>query len=111
MNTILFLRLFTEVDTEASALEVAKRIIALIIKFAKVENQSVQKYWKIPEYYEIFFKLSSLHNLPEDYQSILEILGTGWEQASDYESIWNPGDGKKFFVEEVKWAHLEGEGE
>ena len=110
MEATLFLRLFVEVDTEASALEIDRKVISLISKFVSIESQSIQKYWKIPEYYEIFLKLNSLYNLRDTYQEILKILASGWEQHDEYENIWNPGPGKKFALEEVKWAHLEGEG-
>lgn len=107
MDTIIFLRLFVEIDTEELALEIAKKIVTLISEFAKVENQSIEKYWKIPEYYEIFFKLNSVQNIHRDYSSILEKLGSGWEPSNKYESIWNPGGESKFIIEEVRWAHLE----
>ena len=105
MNNVLFLRLFVEVSTEKSASEIAKKIISLINKFVKVENQYIQKYWKITEYYEIFFKLSSLNHVSEDYQYILTRLGSGWENFSGF-SIWNFGDEKKFVIDEVKWAEI-----
>lgn len=111
MNTMLFLRLFAEVDTDESALEIANRIIVLIINFAKAEKKIVQKYWKKPEYYEIFLKLNCNHNIPKDFQNILKTLGSGWEKINKYEGIWNPGDGKEFIIQEVRWAHLEGEKE
>ena len=103
----IFIRLFAEVETEDAALEILNQLISLLCDSHKIEKKYVKQYWKITEYYEIFVVYYSSEDLHKDYQNILHRLATGWEYLSEYDHIWNPKEDNKFYIENVKWGHVE----
>jgi hypothetical protein len=109
MKELLFVRLFAEVDTEESAHKIAQEVLLSINKYALLEKKQIRKYWKISSEFEIFFKLKPIHNLSEDYESILRALGSGWKKFHQYEHIWNQAEDRLFMINNVKWAHIEAE--
>ncbi|MFZ5759523.1 MAG: hypothetical protein ACOY32_07835 [Thermodesulfobacteriota bacterium] len=107
-NKNVFLRLFAEEPSEEAAHNVADRILDLLKGHALHLDIQVKKYWKIPEYYEIFFRLSPLTGSSDIISEIASILGKGWEkQQASLESIWNPGPESSFKINSVRWAHIE----
>ena len=109
MEPTIYLRIFVEVDTKDAATEIAKKITSTISQFVETKIQTIDKYWKIKEYYEIFFKLYPKNQIKADFEKISSAIGSGWESSGDLESIWNFGEDKAFLSDSVKWAHLEGE--
>jgi hypothetical protein len=109
MYSILFLRIFVEAHKKIFAIEIANKLTSLIENFVNIENKSVEQYTKIPEYYEIFFKLKPIKDLPYAYQNIIEKLASDWKQINQYESVWDIENKGNFIIQEVRWAHLEGE--
>lgn len=107
MNNTIFLRLFAEADSEKTASEIRQVLIESIGTFSSVEDSAVQRYWKIPNYYEIFLKLAPANGVEEDFLKIRNKLGRGWEQQGEFECIWNPNETNFFSIKKVKWAHLE----
>lgn len=103
--SVIYLRVFAQVNTEEKASKLAARIILILNKYLRAESQKVSKYWKIPEYYEIYIKFTNIHLA--DYNDVKNILATGWDQLNCYESVWNPSDDNKFIIDEIKWAQLE----
>jgi 23S rRNA U2552 (ribose-2'-O)-methylase RlmE/FtsJ len=106
MKSIL-LRVFVEVNTEAKALDLATQLIYHVDNIMSPLNQNVVKYWKIPEYYEIYIKFRP-HTVCIDYFTKAQnLLAKDWNQLSQHESVWSPNDDNQFVLEEVRWAHLE----
>ena len=107
-NKNVFLRVFAEESTEEAAHKVADRILELLKEHTRQLDVQVKKYWKIPEYYEIFFRLSPLRDTSIIQSEITALLGNGWEKQQDsVESIWNPGPESNFKIESIRWAHIE----
>lgn len=107
MKSRIFLRIFVEVQAEDAASEIAKAIATIASRFSEIKDQSISKYWKINEYYEIFLNLCPKNQLETDYKGLLSELGSGWESSGDFESIWNYGEDRVFIDNSVRWAHLE----
>jgi len=104
----ILLRLFAEEPSEEAAHNVADKIIDLLKGHTRQLDLQVKKYWKIPEYYEIFFRLSPLRDSSDIQSEITAILGNGWEeQQTLIESIWNPGPESNFKIDSIRWAHIE----
>ena len=101
----LCLRCFVEVDTEASALQIKEEIKDIINIWGPITLETVEPYWKINEYFEIF--LCCPVNEIASYQKLLSSLGSGWEEPSEKEAMWNPTQDAQFFHDSVRWAHFE----
>ncbi len=108
MNEIIYCRFYTEVSSEEDAKKVADEIKAVTDKYCSLLDLTINRYWKIPEYFEIFMRLSASSNSSEAYKSIVSSLGEGWEEQQPLsESIWNYEDGNSLIIDSIRWAHLE----
>ena len=106
MNENLSLRLFFEAQTESEALDFVNTLLPVLSESGRVIEKIIQKYWKIPEYFEIFFHIET-EEMSDSYSKVLKELGTGWNELNQYESVWNDWAEGKLLDKRIKWAHLE----
>lgn len=103
----LLLRVFVEVGSQDEASKVAVRIANLVGGFSSITHRTIEKYWKIPEYYELFFRLKPFEDGTSAYEKGLKILGDGWISVNSTESVWTPDEGGRFGIDDVRWASFE----
>lgn len=86
----LTLRLFVEVDDQKDAEHYYNIICKTIEPYCIETSHKIERYWKIPEHFEIFLIMSHKNDLFQDYEKIKNLLGTGWETTD----VW--GDERPF---------------
>jgi len=108
----IMLRLFTAVPNEAEAERVASLARAMLADHGRIcRADRVQRYWKIPEYFEIFLVLQPGAASQAAFNSIMDALATGWdvhrfETGGDW-AVWNPSASAIFHLPKVRWANVE----
>lgn len=109
MQQFILLRIFAEEPSEELARRnVASRVGELTKKYANIFDVKIEKYWKIPQYFEIAIRFSPLDEVDSVFNKIISILGTGWQMQQPSESIWNYSSyGSDFALNSVRWAHIE----
>lgn len=71
-------RVFVEVQDAIDAQRAAQRLSALLGRYGEVVPSPVQKYWKIPECYELRMRLESDENSEDLLSIVTQNLGSGW---------------------------------
>lgn len=104
-NQIL-LRVFAEVSSDVEASEVGRILSNSVATFGHVTVFNVEKYWKIPNYFEVSLEIRgpNLNNCV--CKKIAKVLGNGWVEAGN-SLIWNSTVKARFMDSKVKWANLE----
>ena len=106
------LRVFVEVDTTKQADKLARQLVKILQPCIEVHQRTTQKYWKIPEYYQIKLEFNpAMQEEPREalYELLLR-LGFGWtitEFREALEAIWNKNENTCFALNEARWAHLQ----
>jgi hypothetical protein len=108
---IILLRAFAASVDENAAITVSRTVEEILRSQGKVLRcDSPKRYWKIAEYWEIFFVLQPDRSIQVAFEELLNELGTGWEVHkldSDSWAVWNSGPVCTFASGDVRWANLE----
>jgi hypothetical protein len=110
MKNPIFVKLLAETPDDLSAAGVAAMVQAKIAGLASVERFEAKRYWKIPAWFEILFRLESAGDPRSTFETILAALGQGWERHrhTDMEwAIWSHNSDRTSFCPEMRWAHAE----
>jgi len=111
--------LFVEAASEAEARQVLADVIApTLAPKADLGVPSVERYWKIPEWFEVTLDLAPLGRVPAGvargwratFARIVALAGAGWTPGGDADApdaVWNATPGVLFLAPEVRWAHLQ----
>lgn len=110
-NTI-FLRAFAAVTDEAGATLICQDVERRLSCHGKIaRSDPPQRYWKIPEYWEVFVEFRPEKPVPLAFDDVLSELGSGWEvhRLADGGSwaVWNAGPQSTFVIPAIRWANLE----
>jgi hypothetical protein len=103
----LFLRVFIEC-ADADAPRASERIRhELRVVSEAVTVVYIRRYWKIPEFTEVFFETAAISDCGAAVAAAARRLGTGraWQHAT--EALWNPSGTSTFVEPAVRWAHVE----
>ena len=104
------LRLFAAIDDPSVADDLAGLVASKAGKFGGVQTRPVERYWKIPEYYEVGIELRPDGEASAAYEGLLAELATGWERHGSPEepwAIWNPSAEGRCFSPLVTWMSLD----
>ena len=71
------LRLFAATDDPSIADDLAVVVASKAAKFGGVQTRPVERYWKIPEYYEVGIELRPHGDASAAYEGMLAELATG----------------------------------
>lgn len=101
----MYLRCFAEVASIAGAKKVSHELNEQLSFLGPAKREEAQRYWKIPEYHEIFlcYEISDLRV----FKRVLMALGTGWQVTDGTEAVWNHSESSTFISNKVRWAQLE----
>lgn len=107
----LLLRVFLEVEDEARARDVLRSVIEpTLAPHAGLRDVTIERYWKMPEWFEITADLDPLYDPMAVYDRLLALAEAGWTRSDDRSSrdaVWNPVSGALLLAPEVRWAHLQ----
>lgn len=109
-HIVLFLRLFAEVADAGDLTVISERLKAVLRPFGEVGRPEVNRYWKVPAYFEVYFRMIVEPEAVARFGDILEAFGTGWlSRGSPDEpwAVWNHGPLATFFSPDVRWANVE----
>ncbi|WZO99895.1 Imm31 family immunity protein [Isosphaeraceae bacterium EP7] len=107
---LISLRLFAETDDPRVANDIAAMIESKAGKLGGVQTQPVERYWKIPEYYEVSIDLRPDDETIVAVECMLAELATGWDRhgsGSDLWAIWTPSEEGLCFAPLVRWMSLD----
>ena len=111
MRSILLLRLYLEVSTKEDADAIVSSLIDSMKSKCSENSRIINKYWKIPEYFEAFLKLEPSGKSKDNFYDLLEIIGRDWdvydEQEDELWAVWNYSANKQIVHPAIKWANLE----
>lgn len=107
VNNLIHARFFLEVGDGPTALGLSQSICEKLLGHGKVSIKSIEKYWKIPEYYEVSIVVSSEELTLDALSVIAHDLGSGWVVDNISYMIWTPSTHSNFIINEVRWAQLE----
>jgi hypothetical protein len=106
----ILLRLFVEVASQDEAEAEMRRIIPELEGFGRVAPREVERYWKIPENWEIAHPAGSPL---EAYERLIGLTGAEWEigevmeEDEDRWAVWNAAPGFQFLSPRVVWASVD----
>lgn len=106
----IFLRLFVEARDCAEAQPIADSVIAKAQAFGDVRQHEIERYWKIPEYYEVSLEIYPREQAADAFTHIMASLASGWEchgQGNEIWAVWSSSPENKFVSTNVRWANLE----
>lgn len=107
---LIALRLFAETDDLEVADDLASVVVARAGRFGEVRTRPVERYWKIPEYFEVDIELHLDGEVSAAYEGVLADLATGWERHGSPDepwAIWNPSSECQCFSALVTWMSLD----
>jgi hypothetical protein len=107
---LITLRLFAETDDPSVANDIAGVVESKAGKLGGVQTRPVERYWKIPEYYEVGIDLRPNGEAIAAVECMLAELATGWDRhgsGSDLWAIWNPSEEGRCFSSLVRWMSLD----
>lgn len=90
----LSMRLMAEVENEDAVAKFIPVVLNGLAQFASVEKWTCERYWKIPDYFEIQLQLQPVGEFAAAYQGITSLLPV-WQhedEAGKYaarEALWN----------------------
>lgn len=109
----LLLRLMAEVDSAAEAEAELRRVAPRIEAHAAVTQHAIERYWKIPAYWEITLHLRPLGPAPDVYERLLGLAEGGWTHGEPDEdgggrwAVWNAAPGAVLLTPRIRWAELQ----
>ena len=103
--------MFVETGDTAQAEDLLEsEIVPTIARHARVGDRTIERYWKIPEWFELTLHLQPLGDPREAYDRVVGLAGDGWTSCDDApggDTVWNPTPRSTFLAPEVRWAHLQ----
>ena len=111
MSSLITVKLLGKLPDEGAALCFGNEVEARITLFGGVRQSGMQRYWKIPEWFELLFTLQPSTDPELAFNGILSSLGDGWERheisAEEQWAVWNPTQSSAFFSPHIRWANVE----
>ena len=110
---VLLLRLMAEVGGAGEAEEELRLIVPRIEGYAAIEKHTIERYWKIPAYWEITLHLRPLGSAQGVYERLLGLAEGGWtrgaadEADGDRWAVWNAAPGVELLTPRIRWAELQ----
>ena len=103
------LRFFIDCDGQGSAVLVAEVICDALPARLSAKVKSIQRYWKIPEWFEVVVEFVNEGSVTETLASVKH-LAPVWQsnvlESGGY-AIWSHEMGGTFVHEMVRWANIE----
>lgn len=109
VSTSGVMRVFIEADDADSAREVASNLCSRLAAPLSSEIRSVEKYWKIPAWFEVVIGFSDAASI-EDALARVQQLATNWDvriRETDGSAMWSPEIGGTFSHPQVRWVNVE----
>ena len=104
----LFLRAFVDCADAQTAAGLQQKLCAALVAWASAEPLLAERYWKMPELFELTFRLTPAG--PGAFDGIVACAPGGWHHVSDEtyrSSVWNRSAGSSFLAPELAWAELQ----
>jgi hypothetical protein len=102
---------FVETEDAAKAeVLLESEIVPTLAQHARIGGREIQRYWKIPEWFELTLRLQPLGDAREAYERVVGLAEAGWTSCDDApggDTVWNPTPESTFLAPEVRWAHLQ----
>lgn len=106
----LVVRVMVLADTAEAATPSARVVREKIEPYGFVNSHKIEKYWKMPELFEVYFLLGLHPDTSEVFNKVLDSLGDGWDRHLVDESqawaVWTPEMGR-FCCDDARWAYVE----
>ena len=106
-RTYINLRVFALANSNSEAEGIGNKIAHTLRTIGKTSVYGIKHYWKIPEYYELSIDLNLPMYTDASVQAVIELLGSGWNEAGASCFIWDWSDDRHFVDERVRWASVE----
>lgn len=105
---LIVLRLFAATHDMRVADDLAGVVASKASRFGAVQTRPVERYWKIPEYYEVGIFLHPNGEALAAFEGMLAELATGWNRAwpEDPWPTWKPSAEGRCFSPLVTWMSL-----
>ena len=107
----LLLRVFVETGDTAQAEDLLENeIVPSLARHARIADHTIERYWKIPDWFELTLHLQPLGDPQEAYERVVGLADAGWTSCDDApggDTVWNPSPGSTFVTPQVRWAHLQ----
>ena len=107
----LLLRVFVESGDTAHAADLLEsEIVPTLARHTRIGDRTIERYGKIPEWYELTLHLQPLGDPRDAYDRVVGLASDGWTSSDDApggDTVWNPAPGSTFVTPEVRWAHLQ----
>jgi hypothetical protein len=115
----LYIRLYVEAADQDIAEAIAARMMPTVTAIAPIISQEIEPYWKIPEYYGIFWKFDPTGDVQAKFDQFIALSEAGWsgwwiehpdDEVAPHEgrdAVWNPTPGVTLLAPEVRWGHVE----
>ncbi len=107
-NTIGMLRAFVEASSIEEGTQIAGELTKLIDESLGVTIESVETYWKIPEWYEVMIRISNGQTADSAWSKI-QPLCTNWQLSrneSGINAIWSTEIGGSVALPRMRWISV-----
>lgn len=105
--SLLVIRFFLEVADASEAESAAAEVQAQLSSIAQRTEVTIRPYWKIKEHTEVLVVSDIALSNSSAIALVKGLMGDGWCDYSEQESIWTEEDGGVSKIVGLKWAHIE----
>lgn len=106
----IVVRVMVGADSVDTAQPLAAIIEERIRPFGLITRRQIERYWKIPEWFEIDFVLHLPSASNETFDSVLAAIADGWDRhvlgEGEAWAVWTPQTGS-FCFPDARWANVE----
>ncbi|MBD1821497.1 hypothetical protein H6F51_03090 [Cyanobacteria bacterium FACHB-DQ100] len=109
-STIILVRVFVETSQIELCEQAAVSVISMFEQCVGLSRKSINTYWKIPQYIEIFLEFIPKEDSDAAFQHIVDELGQGWnfrQSSLEKWAVWTPSELNKFSISDVRWASVD----
>ena len=107
---ILILRIFFAVSTEEAAAQMMARLVQMVEPHASVTRTTTERYWKIPEYFEVTIYIAPTSDPATLFDKLLRLIGAGWIRTGDdseWGAVWTKEMSSEARLANMQWASLD----
>lgn len=107
---VMVVRVMVLADSAEAATPSAKFVREKIEAYGVVASHNIERYWKMPELFEIYFLLHLTSESCDPFNKVLDFLGEGWDRHFVDErqawAVWTLEMGR-FCTTDARWANVE----